>query len=43
MKSSLDFRLRTWIDDFHEGFTVRSELGVAIQHSLAEVDLSAFG
>jgi small-conductance mechanosensitive channel len=38
--SSLNFRLRTWIDEFHEGFTVRSELAVAIQRALAEAGIS---
>ena len=38
--SSLDFRLRVWIDNFDEGFTVRSELAVAIQRALAEADIS---
>jgi small-conductance mechanosensitive channel len=38
--SSLNFRLRVWIDNFEEGFTVRSELAVAIQRALAEANIS---
>ncbi|MBW2269326.1 MAG: mechanosensitive ion channel [Deltaproteobacteria bacterium] len=38
--SSLDFRLRAWIDEFDQGFAVRSALAVAIQRALADADIS---
>jgi potassium efflux system protein len=38
--SSLNFRLRTWIREFNEGLTVRSDLAVAIQTALAEANIS---
>jgi potassium efflux system protein len=37
--SSLDFRLRTWISEFNDGLSVRSELGVAIQRALADASI----
>ena len=38
--SSLDFRLRVWIDEFGEGFAVRSDLAVAIQRALADAGIA---
>jgi small-conductance mechanosensitive channel len=38
--SSLDFRLRTWIHEFEEGFVVRSDLSVAIQSALADAGIA---
>ena len=37
--SALLFLLRTWIPDFGEGFSVRSELAVEIQRALAEAGI----
>jgi potassium efflux system protein len=37
--SSLDFLLRVWIGNFGGGFTVRSELSVAIQAALADAGI----
>jgi small-conductance mechanosensitive channel len=37
--SSLNFRLRVWIPRFEEGFTIRSELGVAINAALRDAGI----
>jgi potassium efflux system protein len=37
--SALTFVLRGWIADFNDGFSVRSELGVAVQRALAEAKI----
>jgi small-conductance mechanosensitive channel len=37
--SALTFVLRGWIPDFNDGFTVRSELAVAVQRALAEAGI----
>jgi small-conductance mechanosensitive channel len=37
--SALEFILRGWIPDFNDGFTVRSELGVAVQRALKEAKI----
>jgi small-conductance mechanosensitive channel len=37
--SSLDFLLRVWVGDFEGGFSVRSELAVAIQRALKEAQI----
>jgi small-conductance mechanosensitive channel len=37
--SALLFLLRTWIRDFADGFSVRSDLAVAIQRALAEAGI----
>jgi small-conductance mechanosensitive channel len=37
--SSLNFMLRVWIGDFDRGFTVRSELSIAIQTALADAGI----
>jgi small-conductance mechanosensitive channel len=37
--SALTFVLRGWIADFNDGYTVRSELGVAVQRALAEAGI----
>jgi small-conductance mechanosensitive channel len=37
--SSLDFRLRVWIPRFEEGFTIRSQLSVAINAALRDAGI----
>jgi small-conductance mechanosensitive channel len=37
--SALTFVLRGWIADFNDGYTIRSELGVAVQRALAEAGI----
>ncbi len=37
--SSLDFELRCWIPRYEEGFTMRSQLWVAINRKLAEAGI----
>ena len=37
--SSLNFRLRVWIPRFEEGFTIRSQLGVAINAALRDAGI----
>jgi small-conductance mechanosensitive channel len=37
--SALLFLLRAWIPDFNDGFTVRSELNVAVQRALREANI----
>jgi small-conductance mechanosensitive channel len=38
--SALEFVLRAWIADFDTGYSIRSELGVAVQRALAEAGIS---
>jgi len=37
--SSLDFKLRVWIGHFDDGYSIRSDLAVAIQEALKEADI----
>ena len=38
--SALEFRLRAWIDDVNNGFSIRSELSVAVQEALRQAGIS---
>jgi len=38
--SSLDFKLRAWVEGFDDGYSTRSDLSVAIQQALADADIS---
>jgi small-conductance mechanosensitive channel len=38
--SALEFELRAWIESFDEGYSVRSELAVAIQEALKEAGIA---
>jgi small-conductance mechanosensitive channel len=37
--SALDFKLRVWIESYHEGYTAQSELAIAIQEALDQAGI----
>jgi potassium efflux system protein len=37
--SSLDFKLRVWVDDFDDGYSTRSDIAVAVQEALDQAGI----
>jgi small-conductance mechanosensitive channel len=37
--SALDFKLRVWIESYHQGFSIQSELAVAVQEALDQAGI----
>jgi small-conductance mechanosensitive channel len=37
--SSLDFKLRVWVEDFNDGYSTRSDIAVAVQEALDEAGI----
>jgi potassium efflux system protein len=37
--SSLDFKLRVWVEDFSDGYSTKSDLSVAVQEALAQAGI----